>query len=63
MVTECDPLHDDSIELERKLRDAGVDVASKVYPGTAHSFLEAVSIAAVAGEAFDDTARWLHAKA
>lgn len=63
VVTECDPLHDDSIELERKLREAGVDVAAKVYPGTAHSFLEAVSIAAVAGEAFDDTARWLHAKA
>jgi len=63
VVTECDPLHDDSVELERKLRAAEVDVAAKVYPGTAHSFLEAVSIADVAGEAFDDTARWLHARA
>lgn len=58
-----DTLHDDSVELERKLRAAEVDVAAKVYPGTAHSFLEAVSIADVAGEAFDDTARWLHARA
>jgi acetyl esterase len=63
VVTECDPLHDDSIELERLLRAAGVDVSAKVYPGTVHSFLEAVSIADVAGEAFDDTSAWLHSKA
>lgn len=62
VVTECDPLHDDSVELERKMREAGVEVRSKVYPGTVHSFLEAVSIADIAGVAFDDTARWLQAQ-
>ena len=63
VITECDPLHDDSIELERKFREAGVAVQAKVYKGTAHSFLEAVSIADVAGVAFDDTARWLQQQA
>lgn len=63
VVTECDPLHDDSIELERRWREAGGQVLSKIYPGTVHSFLEAVSISDVAVEAFDDTAKWLHATA
>jgi acetyl esterase len=63
VITECDPLHDDSIEFERRLKDVGADVQAKVYKGTAHSFLEAVSIADIAVEAFDDTARWLHRKA
>ncbi|MYZ41543.1 alpha/beta hydrolase fold domain-containing protein [Schauerella aestuarii] len=60
VVTECDPLHDDSIELERRWLAAGGQVQSKIYPGTVHSFLEAVSIADVAVEAFNDTAKWLH---
>lgn len=59
VVAECDPVHDDMIELERMLREAGNQVDMKVYPGTAHSFLEAVSISTLAAEAFDDTARWL----
>ncbi len=58
-ITECDPLHDDSIEMGQLLRQAGVDVTDKVYPGTVHSFLEAVSVADVAAEAFDDAARWI----
>lgn len=62
VITECDPLHDDSIELERKLQLAQVPVQSKIYPGTVHSFLEAVSIADIAGQAFDDTAAWLQGK-
>lgn len=60
VVTECDPLHDDSIELERLLKAAGVDVSAKVYRGTVHSFLEAVSISDAAVQAFEDTAAWLH---
>ena len=63
VVTECDPLHDDSIELERRMREVGGDVQAKVYPGTVHSFLEAISIADIAAEAFEDTARWIHARA
>jgi len=59
VITECDPLYDDSIDMAAKMQAAGVDVQSKVYKGTVHSFLEAVSVADIAGEAFDDTVRWL----
>lgn len=41
------------------LRAAGVAVEARVYPGATHSFLEAVSIAAVSARALDDTAAWL----
>lgn len=59
VITECDPLRDDSFAFQGKLEREGVNVTAKVYPGTAHSFLEAVSIADVAVAAFDDTARWI----
>ncbi|GGB36527.1 acetylesterase [Tistrella bauzanensis] len=61
VITDCDPLYDENIEMRDRLIAAGVTVDAKVYPGTVHSFLEAVSIARVAGEALDDTARWLNA--
>ncbi len=63
VITECDPLYDGNVEMAAKMKGEGMDVESKVYKGTVHSFLEAVSVADVAGEAFDDTVRWLHAKA
>jgi acetyl esterase len=63
VVAQCDPLHDDSVELERSLEAAGVGVTARTYPGTVHSFLEAISIASVAADALDDTARWLRAQA
>lgn len=59
VITECDPLYDENVAMAQALAAAGNEVESKVYPGTVHSFLEAVSIADVAGQAFDDTARWL----
>uniref|UniRef100_UPI000D392B33 alpha/beta hydrolase fold domain-containing protein n=1 Tax=unclassified Variovorax TaxID=663243 RepID=UPI000D392B33 len=59
VVAECDPVHDDMVELGQMMRAAGNDVRMKVYPGAAHSFLEAVSISDLAVEAFEDTARWL----
>ena len=59
VVAECDPLHDESVELERLLEAAGVGVTARTYPGTVHSFLEAISIASVAADALDDTARWM----
>jgi acetyl esterase len=62
VVAECDPVHDDMIELDRLMREAGNEVRKKVYPGAAHSFLEAVSISDLAVEAFEDTARWLREK-
>jgi acetyl esterase len=59
VITECDPLRDDSLVFQRKLEREGVEVSAKIYRGTAHSFLEAVSIADVAVTAFEDTARWI----
>jgi acetyl esterase len=59
VITECDMLYDDNIEMEKRLKAAGNAVESKVYRGTAHSFLEAVAIADIAVEAFEDSARWL----
>ena len=59
VITECDPLYDGNIDMAAKMKAEGVDVESKVYKGTVHSFLEAVSVADVAGVAFDDTVRWL----
>jgi acetyl esterase len=62
VITECDALYDDQIAMVERMRAAGCQVDDKVYPGTIHSFLEAVSISDIAVEAFDDTARWLHAR-
>jgi acetyl esterase len=59
VITECDTLYDDNLRMAQLLKDAGNQVTDTVYPGTVHSFLEAVSIADVAVKAFDDTARWL----
>ncbi|SEK09024.1 MULTISPECIES: alpha/beta hydrolase fold domain-containing protein [unclassified Variovorax] len=59
VITECDPLYDGNIDMVAKMKKEGVDVESKIYKGTVHSFLEAVSVAEVAGVAFDDTVSWL----
>jgi acetyl esterase len=59
VITECDPLYDDCMDMTTLMQQQGVDVTAKVYKGTVHSFLEAVSVADVAGEAFDDTVRWI----
>ena len=60
-VAECDVLRDDSVALAALLAQADVDVTTVVYPGTTHSFLEAMSIAAVSRRALDETAAWLRA--
>jgi acetyl esterase len=58
-ITELDVLRDENLRMAERLRDAQVDVTQVVYPGTVHSFLEAVSIAAVSNTALDDTSTWL----
>ena len=40
-------------------RDAGVPTHSVVYPGASHSFIEAMSIAAVSNQALADASAWL----
>jgi acetyl esterase len=58
-IAECDALYDENIDMAAQLRAAGVTVESVIYPGATHSFLEAVSMAAVSNRAFDDEAQWL----
>ncbi len=59
VIPECDVLSEQSLKMADKLRSAGVAVEAVVYEGATHSFLEAVSISALAGRALDDTAAWL----
>jgi acetyl esterase len=59
VIPECDLLTEQSLRMADRLRAAGVRTEANLYRGASHSFLEAVSIAAVAGRALDDTAAWL----
>jgi len=61
VVPEFDLLTEQSVRLAARLSAAGVPVELKLYRGAVHSFLEAVSIAPLAQQAFDDTAKWLRA--
>ncbi|PXA84205.1 acetylesterase [Nostoc sp. 3335mG] len=61
VVPECDILAEQSHAMAARMREAGVDVTSKVYPGATHSFLEAMSVAAVAREAIADGAAFVKA--
>jgi len=58
-IAECDILAEQGRAMDERLRAAGVEVRSDVYAGATHSFLEAISIAAVARKAIDDGAAWL----
>ena len=62
VVTELDPLHDDSMAMADALAAAGVEAEARVYPGTTHGFLEAMSVAEVSRRAIAETARWLAAR-
>jgi acetyl esterase len=58
-VADRDILRDENLALAARLEAAKTPVALSVYPGTTHSFLEAVSIAEVSDRAFAETAAWL----
>lgn len=58
-IAECDVLTEQNIAMAEKLRAAGVPVQAVVYQGASHSFLEAVSIAAVSDRALSETSQWL----
>lgn len=60
-IPECDILADSSRAMAERLAAVGVAVDMRVYSGATHSFLEAVSISALAQMALDDAARWLTA--
>ena len=59
VIPECDLLAEQGRAMADKLRAARVPVQARVYPGATHSFLEAMSVAAVSRRALGDTAIWL----
>jgi len=60
-IAGCDVLSDENMEMAQRLKEAGVAVRRALYPGASHSFLEAVSVAAIADCALDEAAQWLQA--
>jgi acetyl esterase len=59
VIPECDLLAEQGRAMADKLRAARVPVRAHAYSGASHSFLEAMSVAAVSRRALDDTAVWL----
>lgn len=59
VIAACDPLADGDRAMVERLRAAGNACESVVYDGATHSFLEAVSISALAGRALADGSAWL----
>lgn len=58
-IAECDILAEQGGQMAGRLQSAGVPVQSVVYRGASHSFLEAMSIAAVSNRALADASIWL----
>jgi len=61
-IADRDILLDENLVMASRLIQAGVRVKPVVYPGTTHSFLEAVSVARVSERALQETADWLVAE-
>ena len=61
VVADHDLLFDENLDMATALKAYGVSADLRVYPGTVHSFLEAVAIAPVAAAAFNDSAAWMRA--
>jgi acetyl esterase len=62
-AAECDVLAEQSLAMGARLKAAGVEAELAVYPGAAHSFLEAVSISALADRAISEASQWLRRQA
>ena len=58
-IAECDILAEQSVEMARRLRSAGVPATSVVYAGASHSFIEAMSISTLSNQALADASEWL----
>ncbi len=61
VVAECDVLRDGSLALARRLAAAGAIPTLRRYAGATHSFLEAMSMSALARRSLDESADWLRA--
>ncbi|MDB5714921.1 MAG: acetylesterase [Sphingomonadales bacterium] len=59
VVPELDIVAEQSIAMHDRLREAGVPVSSRIYPGAIHSFLEAMSISSLARTAIADGADFI----
>jgi acetyl esterase len=57
-IPECDILSEQSYKMLERLKQSGVEAEWQIYAGATHSFLEAVSISAIAARALEDGARW-----
>lgn len=58
-IAECDILGEQNLAMAERLRAAGVPALSVVYRGASHSFIEAMSIAAVSERALAEGSAWL----
>lgn len=58
-IADLTVLRDENLTLRARLEAAGMQVEGRVYPGSIHSFLEAVSICKLSGVALDEGAAWL----
>lgn len=58
-IPEADVLREQSEQMAGRALACGVDVTATLYPGTTHSFLEAMSIAAVARRAIAEPSEWM----
>lgn len=56
LTTECDPLHDESIQYKDKLTDAGVKVLQKTAKGTFHAYMQFTD---VMPQQTDESYTWL----
>lgn len=61
-VAQCDVLADENLAVRDAMIAAGVAVDARVYAGATHSFLEAVSISALARRALAEGGAWLKAR-
>ena len=61
-IAECDILSDGNRAMAERLTAAGVPTEEHVYEGATHSFLEAISISALADRALDAAACWLRGR-
>lgn len=59
VVPELDLVAEHSLAMHERLKQAGVEVECVVYPGALHSFLEAMSISALARRAIADGAAFV----
>jgi acetyl esterase len=58
-IAELDVLSGENHAFAAKLREAGVPVATQVFPGTIHGFLRAIGRVKAADAAVDDAGAWL----